>query len=207
MAFPLPPPPPPPHPTPSPTLPCCDLAIRVCNARVTFLTAVGRPEQGCKEILTFKLQGTPSVTHTHNTHVAVLAGGLKHMKLSAKLQSHICSAVGRLRQGLTETMTKWRASGIARQASHWKNFWTRDLKTDADLRSDILRTIKGVQSALLQAQVIVKQIDEAAEELLMQVRRHMCHGACGSGCVNGGMPGGWGERDAWGWGCIEAGMP
>ena len=72
-------------------------------------------------------------------------------------------------------MTKWRASGIARQASQWKSFCRREPGADADLRSDIMSSMKGVSSVLLQAQGIMKQLNEAADELFMQVRSHMCH--------------------------------
>ena len=67
-------------------------------------------------------------------------------------------------------MAKWRASGTAQRASQWKNFWRPDPKPDADLHSDIMSSTKGVQSALLQVEDIMKQLDEAAEELFIQVR-------------------------------------
>lgn len=66
-------------------------------------------------------------------------------------------------------MAKWRASSTAQRAPQWKHFWRPDPNPDADLQSDIMSSIKGIQSALLQAEGIVKQLDEAAEELLIQV--------------------------------------
>ena len=97
-----------------------------------------------------------------------------------------------MKQGLKETLAKWRASGAAQWVNHWKGFWRPDPNSDVDLRSDILSSTKGVQSALLQAEDIMKQIDEAAEELYVQVRSDVCHGACGLGCQDGGVPGVWG---------------
>ena len=91
--------PPPLHPPPSPpTAACCDLASRIRNAHVAFLTAIGCPEQGCKERMTYKLQATPTVaytqhihlTHTHSyastgheTHVTVCNTAMPHLLCSS----------------------------------------------------------------------------------------------------------------------------
>lgn len=41
-------------------------------------------------------------------------------------------------------------------------------------------------TAMMQADDIVNQIDEATEELIAQVKSDVCHGACRLGCIQGG---------------------
>ena len=43
-----------------------------------------------------------------------------------------------------------------------------------------------MRTALLQADDIGNQIDEATEELIAQVKSDVCHGACRLGCIQGG---------------------
>lgn len=67
-------------------------------------------------------------------------------------------------------MSRWRAAVTGERPPPWKRFWRRERSTLADLNSDVLSSMKGVEAALLQAEGIMKQLDVAAEELFMRVR-------------------------------------
>lgn len=114
-----------------------------------------------------------------------------------------------MKQAIQDAMSRWRATVTGERPPPWNRFWRRERSTLADLNSDVLSSMRGVEAALLQAEGIMKQLDEAAEELFMRVRPptflvhdlrshekqgHACemaHGCCrsglwGSGCMGHG---------------------
>lgn len=70
------------------------------------------------------------------------------------------------------------------QAWQSRNFSRPDLKPDAEPQPDALSSI---QSALKEAESVMKHLDEAANELFMQVRSIVCHGAWAFGCIGVGV--------------------
>ena len=108
-----------------------------------------------------------------------------------------CCAVGSRQQQFRDHIKKWRASGLFKlagaQAWRSRNFSRPDLKPGADPKPDALSSI---QSALKEAESVMKHLDQAAEELFMQVRSNVGRGAWGFGCRVGASGGVW--RSGWG---------